>query len=530
MKMQQLIRGALGAVTLLASLSVSATTISIVNADGPGEGFNDTTPVAPVGGNQGATLGAQRLNVFHHAAQIWAAQIHSNVEIKVEAKFDSLSCTSTSAVLGSAGTTTVHRDFFGAPIRATWYPQALANALSGQDLAAADPDLGATFNSAIDNNNGCLTGINWYLGLDGNAGNDIDLLDVVLHEIGHGLGFASYVNESTGQPFLNYLDIFSVHLEDHSLGLSWADMSSNQRKNSAVDSGDLHFVGPAVIEAYGHAPMYAPNPARPGSSVSHFDTSFSPNELMEPFIAYTPIHSPGLARELLFDLGWTDSGQVANSPPAVSITSPQTGSVFNEGETITFEGSASDEDGDLSEGLEWSSNVDGILGSGASLVISTLTAGDHEITASVDDSSGVSGIDTILLQVQAPGGGTDVPTPPSTVSAGDLGDGSARVIWTHADATSVTRFDVVRESPHKKRPNTWVGTTLVASVDSSVNEIVDPSGAGTFRYCVSAINVYGASEPLCDEVVVTAGDGGGDGGGGNGDFCSSHPTHRRCTN
>ena len=42
----------------------------------------------PVGGNPGTTLGAQRLEVFQYAAAIWAARNHSDVEIKVEAKFD----------------------------------------------------------------------------------------------------------------------------------------------------------------------------------------------------------------------------------------------------------------------------------------------------------------------------------------------------------------------------------------------------------------------------------------------------------
>jgi hypothetical protein len=35
----------------------TAATIVIVNNDGAGEGFNDPTPVAPVGGNPGVTLG-----------------------------------------------------------------------------------------------------------------------------------------------------------------------------------------------------------------------------------------------------------------------------------------------------------------------------------------------------------------------------------------------------------------------------------------------------------------------------------------
>lgn len=46
-------------------------TITIVNADGPNEGFNDPTPIAPVGGNPGTTVGEQRLNLFRYAASRW---------------------------------------------------------------------------------------------------------------------------------------------------------------------------------------------------------------------------------------------------------------------------------------------------------------------------------------------------------------------------------------------------------------------------------------------------------------------------
>ena len=54
--------------TGLAAMSANAATIIIENNDGPGEGFNDPTPAAPVGGNLGATLGTQRLIAFAHAA------------------------------------------------------------------------------------------------------------------------------------------------------------------------------------------------------------------------------------------------------------------------------------------------------------------------------------------------------------------------------------------------------------------------------------------------------------------------------
>ena len=41
----------------------------VVPMDGPGEGFNDTTAVDPIGGNPGMTLGEQRLNLIQRAVE-----------------------------------------------------------------------------------------------------------------------------------------------------------------------------------------------------------------------------------------------------------------------------------------------------------------------------------------------------------------------------------------------------------------------------------------------------------------------------
>ena len=65
-------------------------TITIVNINAPGVGFNDPTPVAPVGGNTGTTLGQQRLIAFQHAAEIWGQTLDSPVPVVVRAQFTAL--------------------------------------------------------------------------------------------------------------------------------------------------------------------------------------------------------------------------------------------------------------------------------------------------------------------------------------------------------------------------------------------------------------------------------------------------------
>lgn len=96
-----------------------------------------------------------------------------------------------------------------------------------------------------------------------------------------------------------------------------------------------------------------------------------------------------------------------NVLPTAAISSPPTGSVFNDGDTIIFTGSATDtEDGTLSgTSLSWSSNKDGIFGTGGSLSTKTLSKGTHTITLTATDKNG--GIDTETITITA---GNTAPT------------------------------------------------------------------------------------------------------------------------
>jgi hypothetical protein len=296
-----------------------AATITVVNNDGAGEGFNDPTVVSPVGGNPGTTLGAQRLNAFQFAANIWAAQLTSSVTIFVDATMDPLFCDSMSATLGQAAATSFLRDFPGALVAGTWYPQALANKLAGADLDPGNDDIFAQFNSAVGTT--CPFPNLFYYGFDGNPPfGDFDFVTVVLHELGHGLGFQTIVDLTTGTKALGFDDTFMRNLEDKSLGLLWPPMSNAQRQASAIDNGNLYWTGAQVAsdsgfltsgrDGSGNVLMYAPNPLQPSSNVSHFDTTLSPDQLLEPI--YTgPNHDPQLAVDVLDDIGW--SGALATT-------------------------------------------------------------------------------------------------------------------------------------------------------------------------------------------------------------------------
>jgi len=234
---------------LLTASAAQAATIVIVNNDNLGEGFNDQTLVAPVGGNPGTTVGAQRLKLFERAAEIWGGLLQSDVTIRIESSFDPLSCNSVGGVLGSAGPIVINRDFTGAEFTDTWYHGALSDKLAGVDLDTGDNDIRARFNVSIDNNENCLSGTNWYYGFDGNAGSDIALLPVLLHEMAHGLGFSTFVDASAGSEFFGSPDIYERFIRDNTTGLNWDQMSNGQRATSATNTGNLVWAGEGVTSA-----------------------------------------------------------------------------------------------------------------------------------------------------------------------------------------------------------------------------------------------------------------------------------------
>lgn len=312
-----------------------AATVNIVNLDGAGEGFNDPTPFAPVGGNPAVTLGQARLNAFQYAADLWGQRLASDVTIMVQASMNPLTCTMTSAVLGSAGAIYVVRGFPNAPDTSTWHSAALSNALAGFDLDPVTNDINAQFNSNLNGNPGCLGGIGWYYGFNASPpGSDIDFVSVVVHEIGHGLGFQTFVNLTTGAKLAGFNDVYMLDLERHGATPAlYPNMSNAQRVAAAISDPNLHFIGTDVTTqglatlsvgiSNGHVRMHGPSPAQPGSSVSHWSTALFPNELMEP--VYTaPNHNVGLALALMKDIGWTTcaTAPVVTSTDTSTVTIP----------------------------------------------------------------------------------------------------------------------------------------------------------------------------------------------------------------
>jgi hypothetical protein len=237
-------------VVLTAGLPKSAwagAKITILIGDDRKEGFNDRKPVKPVGGNTGKTIGEQRRIAFQYAATIWASKLDSNVEIFVLAFFDQLGPN----VLGQAGAWDVFSDFKGtrpfpgAKYPHTWYGSTLADKLAGRDLDQTAPDILAQFSSDFD----------FYLGLDGKHGAQVDLVTVLLHELAHGFGFQNFVSETDGSNFGDpsnldrypfQTDVYSRFTLDTQTGRHWNEMTAAERKASAVRFGGVVWDGRTV--------------------------------------------------------------------------------------------------------------------------------------------------------------------------------------------------------------------------------------------------------------------------------------------
>jgi hypothetical protein len=249
--------------------------VVIINNDIAGTGFNDPTPATPVGGNTGTTVGQQRFNVFLAAGQTWQNNLDTNVDVRVRASFAPISgCTDTEGVLGQASPMDWRHDTAGVPVANVWYPIALANKFANQDLSPNLDDINIQFNADVDKST-CLGATNFYYGLDNKHGNDIDLFNVVLHEMGHGFGIsgkAGAPNFSENRPAIS-----DIHTLDTATGLRWDQMSIAQRNTSMVNTGNLVWDGAQVRSQINHFldPMSTLTISAPSAIAKNYDVGLA---------------------------------------------------------------------------------------------------------------------------------------------------------------------------------------------------------------------------------------------------------------
>lgn len=259
---------------------------------------------------------AEAMAAFDYALDIWSTYISSPIPIKIQANWVALS---EANVLANASPSYVVQIDAGRPN--TWYNMAQASAISGIDIVNelkaqghdVDHDIIVNVNANFSN---------WHFGTNATpTPGKIDFVTVILHEIGHGLGFMGSVQaNSSGQQaswgFNGNPTIYDVFVVD---GLAhpivdpvYYQNNSLQLYNAATgkESG-LHFWNDITLANNSGLPakLYTPSEWNQGSSYSHLDQqrfSNTPNALMRPMVDFNyAIHSPGPVVCAMFaDMGW----------------------------------------------------------------------------------------------------------------------------------------------------------------------------------------------------------------------------------
>ena len=288
-------------------------------------------------------------NAFMHACALWSEILDISVPIHVSVTWipgtqsvqafglpGQVHCGSGSVTLGSAAPVSGECNFNNTPLDDFIYPAALANQLAGTDLREGDPDI-------VMQLNGC---VNFYLGTDGNPELDqYDLVTVVMHELGHGMGFfgSESVDVSSGQPEGELLtnggglftcnnnpliyDRFVQVGPSSTNGTPILDLEGDGAALYAAFTGEnLHWNGSNATYAYADEllPIYAPPTWNDGSSYSHFD--------LVPALMRKSI-TPGISRRptlyditALQDMGWP----LNDCPKQWHVPNPQHSQVDNQ--------------------------------------------------------------------------------------------------------------------------------------------------------------------------------------------------------
>ncbi len=263
------------------------------------------TPTSTINVNYNG-FSTQAQAAFEYAVDIWENLIVSPVPIEVEANWTPLG--KDTNILGSAGPNDYDYNFDNAAYANTLYPIALANSLAGSDLDPTAHDINANFNSNYSN---------WYFGTDGNTPTGkTDFVSVVLHELGHGLGFSGSMDYDfgTGQGSWWNQPVIYDHFTVNGSGQKLIDTFPNNSValGNQLISNNLFFNGSNAVAANGgtNPKLYAPSRWELGSSYAHLDGatygSGSSNALMTPSIAPGEAHhDPGAVTLGIFeDLGW----------------------------------------------------------------------------------------------------------------------------------------------------------------------------------------------------------------------------------
>ncbi len=287
-------------------------------------------------------------DAFQRAVDIWSKNVGSSVPITVTAN---LTTFAQPDQLGGAGPNNSYR--FGG----VWYPVALANAVNGSDLDTTATDIDANFAASSDL---------FYYGADPagittaqctvppettpSAGSCYDFETLVLHELGHGLGFigSAEINDRGTASTTDDVGYFGVDYPNNTEpyafdvfaetadGRPIIDYPNHTRTLlNALTGGAVYWAGPEGAAAdRGREPrLEADGPFQSGTTFSHLSESSypsgDPDGLMTPFVAQGDVtRDPGEVMLGMFrDMGWTTPGTTGSRfTPLVPVRVLDTGS------------------------------------------------------------------------------------------------------------------------------------------------------------------------------------------------------------
>lgn len=264
----------------------------------------------------GESWPSEARSAFEYAMSIWETHLESVIPVAIEANWVGLD----SRVLGSAGPTLVANIPTGQQDQDTWYTVAQASAMTGRDTKSE---------GSVTDEYDIIININceftdWYFGQDADPPPKFyDFVTVVLHEIGHGIGFigsmaanndnrtAKWGVRDSGIPLI--YDRFSEEGDGISLlNENIYTNPSSQLYDALTGSDDGVFfdgIDANMVNSGSPVRLYTPFPWDPGSSYSHLDQNTfgdTDNALMRPELdSQFSIHTPGpVMCGMLSDMGW----------------------------------------------------------------------------------------------------------------------------------------------------------------------------------------------------------------------------------
>ncbi len=404
----------------------------------------------------------------------WDAALTTNVPVVVHVGWE---CFNNPGVLGFAGP----NHLYTSPTLPTGnqYPVALANTFAGRDLNGADAEIVMGLNAELAGSNSCGFATNeWYISTGAAVGGgQIDLYSVVLHELGHGLGFLGSAFQEPSQAAALDLPPYAY---DGFVFTGATRLLDTGNPNGQLTVNDLFF----DLGGGHRTRLYAPSAFENGSSFSHFDLSViaQPGELMTPALGNGQIRrvldAPVLA--VLQQQGWN---VVPRAVAPVSLT------------VASANGSAT---------VSWAHNlgayglpplgyrVDVLLG-GA--VVATSSVAGTETSASLGGLTNNTTYTVVVTPLDARGSApgsqscfylAQAPSAPQLVRSDGIG--RTRAITWQAPASPGAGGAVSYGVQYRMVGADWQDAGSTASLSLTTG----PLPAGTYQFRVIASNSFGA--------------------------------------